>query len=67
MFHFDPRVEYVRETKDTLERVITDWAEFYEDEPGTLRLNFSPIMSSKNAFRGIGYSLDSDALTRRVR
>lgn len=66
-FRFDPRVEYVRETKDVLTRVVPDWISFREFPEGRMLAYFSQLLGSKNAFREIRYSVDSDALDRKVR
>jgi hypothetical protein len=66
-FRFDPKVEYVRETKDVLTRVVPDWIAFREFPQGRMLAYFSQLLGSKNAFREIRYSVDSDALDRTVR
>ena len=66
-FRFEPKVEYVRETKDVLTRVVPDWISFREFPEGRMLAYFSQLLGSKNAFREIRYSVDSDALDRKVR
>jgi hypothetical protein len=64
-FRFDPKVEYVRETKDVLTRVVPDWLSFHEFD-GRMLTYFTQLLGSKNAFREIRYSIDSDALDRKL-
>ena len=66
LFHFDPKAEYVRETRDIYTRFIQKWVSFREYPKGELRVYFSNLLSYKNAFREIRYSVDSDDLDKRV-
>lgn len=66
-FHFDPKAEYVRETRDLTERLITNWVSFREYPKGEMLVYFSNLLSYKNAFREIRYSVDSDDLGKQVR
>ena len=65
-FRFDPKVEYVRETKDIL-RLTPDWISFREFPEGRMLVYFTHLLGSRNAFSEIRYSIDSDALDRKVR
>lgn len=66
-FHlkFDARAEYVRFTKQVLAQTPM-WVAFREYPPGTLLVYFSHLISYKNAFAEIRYSIDDESLSRRV-
>ncbi len=61
---FDPKAEYVRFTKSVLN--MTSWLTFREYPRGKLLVYFSHLLSYKNAFSEIRYSVDDDTLSRRV-
>jgi TIR domain len=61
---FDPKTEYVRFTKSALHFI--DWLSFREYPPGTLLVYFSNLVSFKNAFREIRYSVDDESLAHTV-
>jgi hypothetical protein len=67
-FHlkFNTRAEYVRFTKQVLAQTPM-WISFREYPPGTLLVYFSHLISYKNAFAEIRYSIDDESLARRVR
>lgn len=62
---FDPKVEYVRFTRSVLG--VTSWLAFREPAAGKLLASFSQLLSYKNAFREIRYSVDDESLSRSVR
>ena len=61
---FDPKTEYVRFTKTVLRS--TDWLSFREYPRGRLLVYFTHLISYKNAFREIRYSVDDESLARSV-
>ena len=61
---FDPKAEYVRFTKSVLN--MTSWLAFREYPRGKLLVYFSHLISYKNAFSEIRYSVDDDTLSRKV-
>lgn len=62
---FDPKAEYVRATRSELGMIA--WLSFRENPRGKLRAYFTPLVSRKNAFREIHYSVDDDTLASRLR
>lgn len=62
---FDPRAEYVRAAKSDLGMVA--WLSFRESQRGKLRVYFTPLVSRKNAFREIRYSVDDESLAATLR
>lgn len=62
---FDPRAEYVRAAKSELGMVA--WLSFRENPRGKLRAYFTPLVSRKNAFREIRYSVDDESLAATLR
>ena len=66
---FDPRRELVRETKHVLE-LTKPWLSFvrhFTDDGESLLVHFSHLVSYKNAFRRIRYSVDDDSLSSELR
>jgi hypothetical protein len=61
---FDPKAEYVRFTKSVLG--MTDWLAFSEYPQGRLLVYFTHLISYKNAFREIRYSIDDESLAHTV-
>jgi hypothetical protein len=61
---FDPKTAFVNETKRILEMVR--WVEFREYPAGRLLAYFSSLVSRKNAFQEIRYSVDDESLDRSV-
>jgi len=66
---FDAKREFVRETKHILQ-LTQPWLEFdhrSEEENNRLLAYFSHLISYKNAFRQIRYSVDDESLSRELK
>lgn len=63
--HFDPKAAFVTEVKQILQ--MTDWLSFREYPEGRLLAYFTHLVSYKNAFTDIRYSVDDDSLSRQLR
>jgi hypothetical protein len=61
---FDPKKAFVAETKQVLG--MTSWISFREYPPGTLLAYFTHLLSYKNAFREIRYSLGDESLSKSL-
>jgi hypothetical protein len=62
---FDTDKEYVKFTKDVLDSLPL-WVSFREYPKGQLLVYFTNLVSYKNAFEEIRYSVDNDSLSQRV-
>lgn len=62
--HFDPEAEYVRFTKQVLS--TTTWLAAREYPERHLLVYFSHLISYKNAFKEIRYSVDDESLSRQL-
>jgi hypothetical protein len=67
-FHtpFDPQHEVVSSTKEVMQ-LTAAWISFREYPEGRLIAYFTHLISYKNAFREIRYSVDNDSLSERVK
>ena len=67
--HFDAEQELVRETKGILDftRPWLSFRKWPEDQDKTLLAYFSHLVSYKNAFKQIRYSVDNDSLSRKLK
>jgi hypothetical protein len=67
-FHvaFDPQHEVVTETKDILDS-IPAWVSFREYPAGNMLVYFTTLVSYKNAFREIRYSLNNESVSQRLK
>jgi hypothetical protein len=63
---FDARAQFVRFTKDVLAKA-PEWIAFAEQPPDKLLVYFSALISWKNAFTDIRFSIDDESLARQVR
>jgi hypothetical protein len=62
---FDPKAAFVTEVKQILQ--MTEWLSFREYPAGHRLAYFTHLVSYKNAFTDIRYSVDDDSLSRRLR
>lgn len=62
---FDPQTEVIKQTKDIL-RLIGSWVSFREFS-GKMLVYFTPVVSYKNAFRDIVYSVDNESVSQHLK
>jgi hypothetical protein len=67
-FHtpFDPQHEVISSTKEVMQ-LTAAWISFREYPEGRLIAYFTHLISYKNAFREIRYSVDNDSLSERLK
>lgn len=62
---FDPAAQQLAQTKSILDMTANSWVAFRDWEDGVL-LYFTHLVSHRGSLKEVRYSLDSDALDRRI-